>query len=69
MKLSDKIILTVVALTVLLLTVDYLRSGPDPAWSQVKKGVSSSEIHHLAGPPDQSKTTDTRIEILSLIHI
>ena len=63
MKLSDKIILTVATLTVLVLTVDYLRSGPDPVWSQVKKDMSSAEIHHLAGPPDKLKTADARIEI------
>ena len=63
MKLSDKIILSVVAMSILSLTVDYMRSGPDPVWSQVKKGMTASEIHQIIGPAEKSKQADARIEI------
>ena len=63
MKLSDKVILTTAMLATLVLIIDYTRSGPDPGWSQIKKGMSASEIHQLIGPAEKSKHTDARIEI------
>ena len=63
MKKSGKILVIAAGLLALGLTLDYHRSGADPAWKGIKSGMTASEIHHLIGPPDTAHRMDKRVEI------